>query len=1845
LEKLGKYLILGELGRGAGGVVYRARDPILNRLVALKTITTGLAEFPELLERFYQEAQSAGGLQHPNIVTIYDLGDEKGIPYIAMELVEGETLDQLIARRPNLPLPLKLTYALQACRAFDYAHKRGIIHRDIKPDNVMLGKDGTVKVVDFGIARVLETSKTQTGMLLGTFAYMSPEQYHGEHADARSDIWSFGILLYELLAYQRPFRGQTPASLMLSICQQDPTPLTEVVSDCPAALEKIIKKVLSKSPADRYQSMEELLLDLDPICKSLQADSVAGLVSESRQLAEQGDYPHSRDLLRQALQIDSSHTQARNLLEKVNIELRRISVRPKVQQHVEKGQAYLAEKKIPEARAEVESALQLDSSFEPAQALQKEIQLEVERAQMVAEWLGASRQRLAEGNPDDAEELLAKVLESEPANQQALTLRQQVIKEKEERQRRLRLLEKMQTARGLWTQQNYGECIQLLKELQSEFPDEEEIPGLLETAREDQANQKRVQGLVEARGLLANRRYEECRTLLAELRKQFPSDEEIPRLEQRLSADQAKQRRLQSLADARNFLAARRYDDCMSLLGALQKEFPDEEEIPKLRNRVLEDQAKQRKAEALAEARNLLAARRYDDSLSLLASLQKDFPAEEDVSKLKKEILADQAKQKRLQALGEARSQLAARRYDECISQLTNLQKEFKNDDEIAQLLASAREEKTEHGRQQGVAQARKLLAARQYEECKALLADLQKQFPKDDEISRLIDAIRKEEAEQRRAKSLTEARNLLASRRHAESTTLLLSLQKLFPNDEEISKLLEEVRKDEAEQNKLKGLTEARGLLAARKYEETITLLVRLQGQYPGDNEISKLLETAREHEAEERKLQGLTEGRNLLAARRYDESIALLMELQKKFPGEEEVARLLETAREDRAEQDKQKKLAEVRTHLAARRFREALGILEKLQEVHAKDPGVQKLCALALQEQEKQASQERLERKLKAVKKLVNEKKYPEVLADAENIQREFPGDADLARLVEFARGQQSQLEREHQLRKTLEETKGLITSNRFEEAYQAAVVGLKTFPGNQELLVFKEQADTQQRKLETRQHIEQRIREIKVKINRGKISEAIDLANRTLVTLGPDTDVTQLLNSARVEYEAREKKREQEIKLESIRSLIAAGKLLQASRALDDAVEAKVLEVFDPRVQRVCDEMAAAKSAAAVSGTQTPAASLSKEYAWLQRPPLPEDPEVQESKMPDIAEAKASATIQPTIPLQPPAPPPPPKVVSEPSAPPTKRMDPTPLEPVPFEPAMIKPGPRSSSAPATPAAPPEIQRNVPAEPPVDPMVAEEPVRGPLPRNPAVLAAIALGAIFLVWAGIRLVPSLLTNGTPATETPKVTPSKPQENPVEGQQRAAMDAADKRVAANDLDGALRILDQAKTLNGPLAAEIQTKRSSIQEAMQNQNLRALRQKEEQLWQQAKSDVSNGRFREAEKSLQQILAMGDGGLRKSDARQYLAKTIPDRQQEEKLFTQARQTAQKEDVNSQQSAIDLLGRVIALDGPRKTEAQQLQNDTRQKLAAALTNASRQDLQRGDFRAARSKAAQLRQDGSDGGPLFSEIDQAEQTRFTQLETQFNQLKQSDDDAAAQQLGTLQRGFQALTDSSGPRSDDAKNILNNLPAAIRDVHARAAGKQAQAATQAQQQKQYQQALQNYNAADSRDKSALEKSRNDFQTIVNANSAHAGDAQQYVVEINKKLDALNAPPQPPPTPGKVAPNTSVADEAAIRTVVQSFFQSWEQRSADALRQSWPSIPQKRYDAYKSSFDNVSEITIKVVSEGVKINLDGTTATVSVQSQEEQTPNGEKKSRKFTPAWTFQLAKSNGTWLITDVQ
>ncbi|MGH9860000.1 MAG: serine/threonine protein kinase, partial [Candidatus Acidiferrales bacterium] len=290
-QKIGKYEVIEELGRGAMGVVYKGKDPFIGRFVALKTITTGLQDQPELLQRFYREAQAAGGLQHPNVVTIYDLGEaQDGTPYIAMEFLEGEDLEKYIHDQRAIPLSQKINYIVQVASALNYAHKRGVVHRDIKPANIVVTKEGTPKVLDFGIARLVDTSRSQTGLLIGTVNYMSPEQVRGERVDARSDIFSLGVMFYELVCWQRPFIGNNFTAVMLAIISQEPRALAELAPDCPKDLSDIVHKLLRKDVGDRYQSLEEFLIDVDPVWKRLQRESVTGLVSEGERLMKSKEF-------------------------------------------------------------------------------------------------------------------------------------------------------------------------------------------------------------------------------------------------------------------------------------------------------------------------------------------------------------------------------------------------------------------------------------------------------------------------------------------------------------------------------------------------------------------------------------------------------------------------------------------------------------------------------------------------------------------------------------------------------------------------------------------------------------------------------------------------------------------------------------------------------------------------------------------------------------------------------------------------------------------------------------------------------------------------------------------------------------------------------------------------------------------------------------------------------------------------------------------------------------------------------------------------------------------------------------------------------------------------------------------------------------------------------------------------------------------------------------------------------------------------------------------------------------------------------------------------------------------
>ncbi|MGH7264475.1 MAG: serine/threonine-protein kinase, partial [Candidatus Rokuibacteriota bacterium] len=269
-EKIGKYRILERIGRGGMGTVFKAHDPDLDRLVALKVISSDGDAAEELKARFYREARAGARLSHPNIIVVHDLGEDHGQLFIVMELLDGEELKQLIAERRDLALEEKLALMIQICRGLHYAHGSGVIHRDVKPGNIFVLRQGQVKILDFGIARIAATDPglTRTGLIMGTLRYMSPEQARGRF-DARSDMFSAGAVFYELLAHRAAFDGDDPIETLERLRTEDPRPLTEVDPGIPADVAAVVTRALQKDPAQRFADLGEMAATLEQVRRRL----------------------------------------------------------------------------------------------------------------------------------------------------------------------------------------------------------------------------------------------------------------------------------------------------------------------------------------------------------------------------------------------------------------------------------------------------------------------------------------------------------------------------------------------------------------------------------------------------------------------------------------------------------------------------------------------------------------------------------------------------------------------------------------------------------------------------------------------------------------------------------------------------------------------------------------------------------------------------------------------------------------------------------------------------------------------------------------------------------------------------------------------------------------------------------------------------------------------------------------------------------------------------------------------------------------------------------------------------------------------------------------------------------------------------------------------------------------------------------------------------------------------------------------------------------------------------------------------------------------------------------------
>jgi serine/threonine protein kinase len=376
IQKIGKYAVIDVIGSGGMGIVYRAHDAGLNRTVAIKMLKradAGAGKVHQLEQFFTRELRATASLQHRNIVTVYESGEQDGNPYLVMECLDGEPVSRVIHERRPMPIVDKLELFVQVCDGLQHAHDRKpqVIHRDIKPANVILLRDGTAKIVDFGIARVvgIETSTLQAGQLLGSLSYLSPEQINSVPIDSRTDIFSAGVMLYELLTYSLPFQGNEAAVVFVKILREEPPPLSTYLGEVPPELQACVNRALAKKTHDRYQTAEELGFDLLQIQKKIKQGMAADFMQRAEAAMRRGDLERVKLHLQEILRLDRHHDQANRMLAEVRRAIQEQQRSAQIVQMRSQAQVALAGQQYEEALACADQALQLDPADQVSAAL------------------------------------------------------------------------------------------------------------------------------------------------------------------------------------------------------------------------------------------------------------------------------------------------------------------------------------------------------------------------------------------------------------------------------------------------------------------------------------------------------------------------------------------------------------------------------------------------------------------------------------------------------------------------------------------------------------------------------------------------------------------------------------------------------------------------------------------------------------------------------------------------------------------------------------------------------------------------------------------------------------------------------------------------------------------------------------------------------------------------------------------------------------------------------------------------------------------------------------------------------------------------------------------------------------------------------------------------------------------------------------------------------------------------------------------------------------------------------------------------------------------------------------
>jgi serine/threonine protein kinase len=946
--KLGKYEIKGELGTGAMGVVYRAEDSRLGRLVALKVMSPNVASNPDLVKRFYREAQAAGQLHHPNIVTIYDIDEVDGLPFIAMEFLEGEDLDKVITAGKDIPVVKKLDIIVQACKGLHHAHQRGIVHRDVKPGNIVLLNDGMVKIVDFGIAHLGATSMTQTGMVLGTVMYMAPEQISGQRVDARADIFSVGVILYELLTFQTPFSGPDVPSVLYKILNEPPSPLSEHVRNCPPRLDEIVKRALEKERTKRYQTAEDMAFDLQRIADSMRRDMVEVYLKQGQRFKDENNYTLAKDSFRKVLEIDSSHDLAKTLLDQVQEQIASRQRTQKIEQLIRHVKENLQAEEYDEAIPALDEILQLEPEHAAATQYRQMAVERRERKQKTKQHMDRAEKFSSDADYEAVRTELEAVLALDPEHAGALKMMDWVTRELTERQRSHQVRTFTENARAQMAEKNFAKAVEWLEKARALDPINIEIDSLMRLVRSSQEKDSRRQlldqRLAEIEEALNREQFDQAVELADQALQDFAEDPRVLKLRTQASrqAETQKKRAFieEQLHAAREFLQKNEYSSALAVLERGRQSYPDDARLASFIKTVQDAQRsanlESQRAAALRQAKELIRAKEFDQAIELLEHTLTSAGQTAELIEFLQFARDQQAEQKRLGQIQEvvARAQglLRDENYEEAIYLLERSQKQFATHD-FDILLATAREqfqrfaerrEQEEKARRdlldRRVAAVEEALNREQFDRAVTLADQVLQDFAEDPRALKLrSQAARGAEAQKKRLfieEQLRAARDLTQKNEFQEAIAVLERGLETYPGETRLASFVKTVQeaRDVANRDALvkDAARQAQEMIRAKDFAGAIRLLEKTLASAGQSPELTEFLQFARDQQAEQKRReevrQILGRAQSFLNEENYEGAINVLERGQKELPAKE-IEALLASAQDQLKETERRR------------------------------------------------------------------------------------------------------------------------------------------------------------------------------------------------------------------------------------------------------------------------------------------------------------------------------------------------------------------------------------------------------------------------------------------------------------------------------------------------------------------------------------------------------------------------------------------------------------------------------------------------------------------------------------------------------------------------------------------------------------------------------------------------------------------------------------------------------------------------------------------------------------------------------------------------------------------------